>query len=149
MTTPDVERLVLDTNVLLTATDEGRPQHHEAMAALEAWPAAGITLYTTGQILREYLVVATRPEQVNGLGLAISHAVGNVRTCLTRMRLLAEDDRVTTLLLALLDDRQGSGKHIHDANIVAVMLVHGIETIVTQNPDDFRRYDSDIRVLPL
>lgn len=52
MARPAADRALLDTNVLLAATDEGRPEHRDALAALNAWPASGIVLYTSGQILR-------------------------------------------------------------------------------------------------
>ena len=42
-----------------------------------------------------------------------------------------------------------SGKQVHDANVVATMLTHGIETVVTINVDDFARYDDHIVVVPL
>ncbi len=53
------DRVVLDTNVLIAATDQGRPEHARALSALIDWPAAGTALYSTGQVLREYLSVAT------------------------------------------------------------------------------------------
>ena len=33
------------------------------------------------------------------------------------------------------------GKRLHDANIVATMSIHGIRTLVTQNPGDFAPFD--------
>jgi hypothetical protein len=41
---------------------------------------------------------------------------------------------------------QVSGKNAHDARLVAAMLVHGIESILTFNTQDFFRY-GEIRVL--
>ena len=79
MATPVADRVVLDTNVLLAATDEARQEHEHAVSALNVWPASGMMLYTSGQILREYLVVATRPIDDNGLGMAQPHAIANVR----------------------------------------------------------------------
>ena len=38
-------------------------------------PANGVELFLPTQVVREYLVVATRPEKINGLGLAIEDAV--------------------------------------------------------------------------
>jgi predicted nucleic acid-binding protein len=61
MATPVADRAILDTNVLLAATDEAREDHEDAIAAINLWPASGVVLYTSGQILREYLAVATRP----------------------------------------------------------------------------------------
>jgi predicted nucleic acid-binding protein len=67
-TVPD--RVMLDTNVLLAATDESRPEHRDALTVVNDWAARRTDLYTSGQILREYLAVATRPAGKNGLGLS-------------------------------------------------------------------------------
>ena len=76
-TAPD--RVLLDTSVLLAATDEGRAEHHDALTVLNDWAAGHTDLCTSGQILREYLTVATRPAEMNGLGLNLPDALGNVR----------------------------------------------------------------------
>jgi predicted nucleic acid-binding protein len=149
MATPVADRVVLDTNVLLAATDEGRRKHAAAVDAINVWPAAGVVLYTSGQILREYLVVATRPTDHNGLGMARPDAVGNVRTLRGRLSVLAEDLKVSDRLLQLLDGVDCVGKQVHDANIVATMLVHGVDTVVTMNVDDFARFERHVRVVDL
>ncbi|MFC7401896.1 type II toxin-antitoxin system VapC family toxin [Citricoccus sp. GCM10030269] len=149
MAMPDAERAVLDTNVLLAATDESRPEHLEALAALNEWPSFGMALYTSGQIIREYLVVATRPAERNGLGLSRPDALANLRALRTRLKLLAEDAKVTDRLLHLLDDVDCTGQQIHDAQVVATMLVHGIDTIVTRNVDDFARFAGHVGVMGL
>lgn len=143
------DRLVLDTNVFLAASDEGRVEHRHAVAAVNEWPVSGTALYTSGQILREYLSVATRPAAQNGLGLAQQDAVTNVRALRGRLRLLAENDKVSDRLLQLLDDVECTGKQVHDANLVATMLVHGVDTIVTINVDDFVRFGAYVRVVGL
>jgi predicted nucleic acid-binding protein len=149
MTTKVADRVFLDTNVLLAATDEGRREHAPARAALDTWPGAGITLYTSGQIRREYVCVATRPVQHNGLGLALADAVINLRALSTRLRLLEENLRVAERLLSLLDATPCSGKQVHDANVVATMLTHGIGTLVTMNTDDFARFEDYVAVTSL
>jgi predicted nucleic acid-binding protein len=50
-------------------------------------------------------------------------------------------------LLTLFGEYAVGGKQIHDANIVAVMLTHEIETLVTLNVADFQRYNDKIRIL--
>jgi predicted nucleic acid-binding protein len=149
MTTMVADRAVLDTNVLLTATDTGRKEYAKAREALDEWPARGTTLYTTGQILREYLSVATRPVERNGLGLSQADSVANARAFCGRLRLLDENEKVNTRLLALLDDVACRGKQVHDANIVATMLVHGVDTLVTLNADDFVRFEKLVRIRDL
>lgn len=142
------ERVLLDTNVLLAATDEGRPEHRAALALFQDWPAQGTALYTSGQVLREYLVVATRPRARNGLGMEVSDALANVAAFRGRLRFLPEDEKVFDRLAGLLDEAPCPGKPIHDAHVAATMLVHGVETIVTSNLADFARFGSHIRALP-
>ncbi len=146
-TPPD--RAMLDTNVFLAATDEGRAEHGQALAIVNDWPARGTALYASGQIMREYLAVATRPADKNGLGLAVADALANVRAFRGRTTLLAEDSKVADRLLALVEDIACGGKQIHDANVVATMLVHGIGTIVTINTGDFTRFGRHVRLVGL
>jgi len=143
------DRAMLDTNVLLAATDEGRPEHKQALMIINEWPGRGTVLYTSGQIMREYLAVATRPASRNGLGLQQADALRNVRALRERTSLLAEDSKVADRLLALLEDIACGGKQIHDANVVATMLVHGIDTVVTLNVDDFTRFGAHVTLVGL
>ena len=39
------------------------------------------------------------------------------------------------------------GKQIHDANIVATMLVYGIDTLLTLNVEDMKRFADRIKIL--
>lgn len=41
------------------------------------------------------------------------------------------------------------GKQIHDANIVATMLVNGVDTLLTMNVADLQRYQGRITLVPL
>ena len=143
------DRVMLDTNVLLAATDEGRPEHRDALTVLNDWAAANTGLCASGQVLREYLTVATRPAERNGLGLKLPDALGNVRAIRERTTLLAEDSKVADLLLGLLADVECLGKQVHDANLVATMLVHGIGTVVTMNLEDFARFERHVSLIRL
>jgi predicted nucleic acid-binding protein len=140
---------MLDTNVLLAATDKGRAEHRDALTVVNDWAAGDTTLCTSGQILREYLAVATRPVERNGLGLPLPDALGNVRAIRERTVFLAEDSKVADRLLGLLADVECGGKQVHDANVVATMLVHGIGTVVTMNLDDFSRFDRYVNLVGL
>lgn len=142
------DRALLDTNVLLAATDQARRTHHSSLAVLNEWPAQGVVLYTSGQILREYLGVATRPIAHNGLGLTLPDALDNVQALRGRLHCLAETDKVHDRLLELLGDVPCTGKQVHDANIVATALVHGIDTIATNNLADFTQFGKYVRALP-
>ena len=137
---------MLDTNILLTATDESRAGHEQALDVINGWPAQGTTLYTSGQIIREYLSVATRPAALNGLGLTVPDALDNARAFRSRMLLLAEDAKVADRLTELLEESKSNGKQVHDANVVATMLVHGVDLVVTLNTGDFARFAQHVQV---
>lgn len=149
MPTRVADRVLLDTNVLLAATDADRADHVRALDVLNTWPAAGTALYTSGQILREYLCVTTRPVEQNGLGMARRDAVANVTALRDRLRFLDETDKVCGRLLALLGEIRCSGKQVHDANVVATMLTYGVDVIVTLNGEDFARFDDMLTVVGL
>jgi len=143
------DRVMLDTNVLLAATDEGRAEHRDALTILNEWAASGTTLCASGQILREYLAVATRPADKNGLGLKPVDAVSNVRAIRERTAFLAEDARVVDRLQGLLADVDYGGKQVHDANVIATMLVHGVGTVVTMNVHDFAPFEQYVALVRL
>jgi predicted nucleic acid-binding protein len=142
-------RVMLDTNVLIAATDEGRAEHHDALTVVNDWAAGNTELCTSGQVLREYLAVATRPVAMNGLGLNLPDALGNVSAIRERTTLLAEDAKVADRLVGLLADVECRGKQVHDANLVATMLVYGIRTIVTMSIADFARFAGHVATIRL
>ncbi|MGD0699358.1 MAG: PIN domain-containing protein [Trebonia sp.] len=143
------DRVMLDTNVLLAATDEGRAEHRAALKVVNEWAAGHTDLCTSGQVLREYLVVATRSAEQNGLGMSLPDALGNVRAIRARTSLLAEDSKVSDRLLGLLADIECRGKQVHDANLVATMLVYGVGTVVTMNLADFARFERYVSLIRL
>ncbi|WP_315790024.1 hypothetical protein [Fischerella sp. JS2] len=56
---------------------------------------------------------------------------------------------MTQRLLILMEEVAIGGKQVHDANIVATILVYGIPQLLTHNTDDFARFSELICVLPL
>jgi predicted nucleic acid-binding protein len=137
----------VDTNVLLSGTAPGRAGHVAAWSLLEAWPTRGIRLYGSGQVIREYLAAATRPKDVNGLGLPIEQALANVTSFLARIRLLDETAAVAQRLRSLARSTGTAGKQVHDANVVATMLEHGVALLVTEDVEHFRRFNAWIQVV--
>lgn len=135
------ELLLVDTNVLLEATDEKRRFHDACVELLEKHPRLRIS----SQVIREYLVVATRPAEANGLGLAVADALSNVREFRRTLRLLPEERPILPAFLALLDEIPCQGKRIHDAHLVATALAHRVQTIVTLNAEDFEPFSTRVR----
>ena len=136
------EVVFADTNVLLCATDRSREHHEEARRLIRDAGPSGYHLALSGQILREYLVVATRPVADNGLGLSIPEALHNVDQFSRPPTVFCDEpESVTARLRELTAACDLKGKRIHDANIVATMLVHGIRRLITENTDDFAVFD--------
>ena len=140
--------LFVDTNVLLTATDESRLLHLEATQLLDGSINQGRRLAASGQVVREYLVVATRPLEVNGLGLSVPDAAANVNEFLRCLELYDETEEVSIRLRQLAITHGLRGKRLHDANIVATMAAHGISILLTQNGDDFAPFE-DIAIVAI
>lgn len=141
--------LLLDTNVLLEATASARDLHRAALRVFNEWPNRGIRLCVSGQVLREYLVVATRGTEHNGLGLTVADALANVQSFAERCRFLAETHEVAERLRDLIRTVDCSGKRIHDANLVATCLAHGVPGLVTANVADLERFGDSIELTPL
>ena len=131
------ELVFVDTNVLLSATDSARPDHDAARAVFEKSIPAGVHLAISGQVIREYLVVATRPISANGLGMEPDDAVRNADIFRQRTLLLQETEVVADRLRVLVAHHSLKGTRIHDANLCAVMAVHAVSRLITGNGSDF------------
>lgn len=129
--------VVVDTNVLLAATDTSRAAH---AAAAEFFNEDPRRLAISPQIVREYLAVATRAVEVNGLGMTLDDAATNVEQFLDDMQLLSEDGGTTRRLVELVTHGFAAGKQVHDANVVAVALAHRAGAIVTGDTRHFLRF---------
>jgi predicted nucleic acid-binding protein len=141
--------VLVDTNVLLSATVPLRPLHHAALLVLNDWPNQGMILATIVQVYREYLVVATRPVEANGLGMGVEDALANVAAFQGRMRLLIDNEQVWDRLRALIASCRCLGKQIHDANLVATALAAGVPRLVTANYGDFIRFSPELEIIDL
>ncbi len=108
MVMTDGEQIMLDTNILLTATDESRPDHEAAREIIATSGKKGRGLCVSGQIVREYLVVATRPAEMNGLGLSSAQATYNADAFL-RFLQLREESEIALLTLGDFAPNENAG----------------------------------------
>jgi len=147
MAIPGVERLFVDTTVLVYAAIASAPWHAESRRLLGDLRRAGTETFVSRQVLREYLAVLTRP-QTYAVLLPAAEAVNDIHDFEQRFQIAEDGPAVTLRLLQLLEEVEVGGKQIHDANIVATMLVHGIGTVVTHNVGDFKRSARFVEVRP-
>jgi predicted nucleic acid-binding protein len=139
------DSLFVDTNVLVYANQLRSPRHAVADGLLRQADAEGVELWISGQVIREYLAAITRPQagiEATPMPMAIERA----RFFVQRFQLAEDGPRVRAQLLDLLAKHAIAGKQVHDANLVATMLAHGITRLLTFNVADFRRFDGIITI---
>ena len=134
-----------DTNVLVRASLAHAPDHDRARTALFAL-AAEETMSVSRQIMREYVAVLTRP-QVWGAPVTVVEAMRRVESATTGFTVLDGVPEVWARLRQLSDRAVFGGKQVHDANIVATMLVYGQRRLLTFNAKDFRRFEPLIEII--
>lgn len=138
----------LDTNVLVYISRPGAAEHPAARAALARLEADGGPLWVSQQVLREYLSVVTRP-QATAPALAMATALADVGRFRASFEIADETAAVLDRLLSLLSLHPVAGKQVHDANLIATMLEHGVRRLLTFNTADFSRFVGAIDLVPL
>lgn len=143
MTAADL--VFIDTNLLVYATQAGSGHHAAAQTLLHNPELAGIPLWISDQILREFLAAVTRPQP--GIPpMPMTLAVEQAKFFSQRFWIAVDGPDVRAHLLTLLTAYPVAGRQVHDANIVATMLANGITRLLTFNVADFRRFAALITV---
>ena len=136
--------LFVDTNILVYLANENAPEHDAVIAQFEAL-AESRTLVISRQVLREYAVVMTRPGLLE-TPLTPDEVANDLEQWQEIFGVVDETRDVTAHLIVLLKTYAVQGTRIHDANLVAAMLTHGIAEIWTANSADFRQF-KEIQVI--
>lgn len=142
----DADRIFVDSNVLLACSDGTRAAHENSIRFLEKAEKGDCRLFTCGQVFREYLVVATRPVDENGMGLSPEDSYENVQLFRKIIQMLDETSDTLAELVKMVKKYDLKGKRIHDANLVAVMRMYGLNHLKTWNPKDFSAFSELIMV---
>lgn len=129
-----------DTNVLLRFLHRTDPRHSTVRAAVRKLRTNGHQLQATSQNFIEFWNVATRPINKNGFGLTPLQTNTILRIAERLFPLLPDSSAIYPEWRRLVVDFDVSGVQVHDARLVAVMLVHNITHILTFNTSDFIRY---------
>jgi predicted nucleic acid-binding protein len=139
---------LVDTNVLLRSIQPHHMMHKDAVAATLKLKRRGETLYVVPQNMIEFWAVATRPITANGLGISIADAAAELKR-LKRFFILRRDSpSIYNRWEKLVMQHQIIGKPTHDARLVAAMMAHKIDYILTFNTDDFKRFSGITAVDP-
>jgi len=148
MTTMVAEPEFIDTNILVYGVLTSSPLHAQAVQALEEREQAGVELWISRQILREYVSALTRGGTSTPV-VPMADMVTDLVAFQSRYQIAEDGQAVADQFLMLLGTVPVGGKQVHDANIVATMLAHGLKRILTHNVADFRRFSPWIDVIPL
>ncbi|BDI34110.1 hypothetical protein CCAX7_61610 [Capsulimonas corticalis] len=130
----------LDTNILLRWIEPGTPMCAQARAAVQILRSQGEDLYILPQNIVEFWNGATRPANVNGLGLTPAQADAEVGKIEALFPLLEDTPAVHTEWRKLVANCSVSGVQVHDARIAAAMLTHGVMHLLTFNVRHFNRF---------
>lgn len=118
------------------------PVAERAIAALRSRRE---TIWVCTQSLMELWELATRPVADNGLSLSPAEAFHEIAAVKQYFPLLPKTPVYATWE-ALVTAHHVIGKNTHDARLVATMIQHRIDSILTFSAQDFVRY-SQIKVL--
>ena len=140
--------MFIDTNVFVSARSLRAPSNRPARAAISRVLESGERVRISRQVMREYLSATTRPKSWSN-PLPVTEALNDVAWLAATFQILEDGPRVTEMLTALCREVPVAGKQVHDANIVATMLVHGERELLTFNGSDFRRFGARIRLVDM
>jgi len=131
---------LLDTNVLLRLYQPNSPEFSPIRRAINSLHRANAALYYLSQNLVEFWNVSTRPIAQNGYGLSPGETDKVARQIEKAFILLPDVERIHHEWRRLVLVYGVSGTKVHDARIVAAMIVHGVHHILTLDGRDFERY---------
>ena len=138
--------MFIDTNVLVYSRFPEAPHHEVAREALGRALQGPEPLRISRQIIREYLSVVTRP-QTWPIAITREDALNDVIRLAGNFEILKDGPLATETLVTLCREVSVGGRQIHDANIVATMIVHEERRLLTFNSADFRRYGDRIELV--
>jgi predicted nucleic acid-binding protein len=148
MATTGVRRAFVDTNVLVYANVSSAPLHQQAQTALQNLWNGNDELWISRQVIREYAMSVTRP-QTFMQPMSVATVIARVQYFEKTFEIADDTSATTAKLLELMKTITIGGKQVHDANIVATMLVNQITHLLTHNTGDFSRYSHLITIVPL
>jgi predicted nucleic acid-binding protein len=137
-----------DTNILLRWTEPGTEQCEQARSAVKELRSQGETVYITPQNLVEFWSVATRPTDVNGLGLTPDQADAEAGKLEALFPLLPDTAAIHPEWRRLVVAAKVTGVRAHDARLAAALLIHGVTHMLTFNVADFKKFDQITAVHP-
>jgi|SRR3990172_7194277 len=135
---------LIDTGILLRGFARTDSQYRDIRRALLKLRRQGEEFLTSFQNIAEFTNVSTRPTSSRGgYGLSVEMTDKRVQFIETACRVVTETPSSYARWRDLVIRHRVSGVAVHDARLIAVMLVHGAQKLFTLNEGDFRRYEPE------
>lgn len=138
--------ILLDTNVLVYATDVRSPRHIASRRVVDAVIGGTIPGVIVTQVLVEYIAATTGPSMQSPL-LPVD-AVAQAETFRRQVRTFDAPPATLEYLAAILAGGGGAGRRTFDSYLAAQALALGISTICTYNGADFARIQGLSSITP-
>jgi predicted nucleic acid-binding protein len=140
-------RVLVDTNVLLRSAQPSHPLCLQATHAVSKMIRQRDSVFFCPQNIAEFWNVATRTVDANGLGFSLEEALREVENIEMLLTLLPDIPAIYIAWKETVSRHKVQGVKVHDARLVAIMKVYAVESILTFNDADFKRY-SEITAIP-
>jgi predicted nucleic acid-binding protein len=138
-----------DSNVFLRLIEEGDGLRPTALTALRLLRERNEVMCYSSQVLAEIWTVCTRPSSARGgFGLSPSQTERKIHLIEKHFRFLPDSLATHHEWRRLLVHYSVSGVQVHDARLVAVMNVYGVQNLLTFNTDDFKRFTQIVVINP-
>lgn len=125
---------VVDTNVLLYATNPAAPEHEVCVAKVEEWRSSGRPWHVTWSVLYEFLRATTHRIYPRRLTAQESWSVIESLLASPALSVLSQTDRHAAVLAEAISELPTiEGNRVHDLHIAVLMREHGIRQIVTRD----------------
>ena len=141
-------RVLVDTNILLRSAQPNHPLCSQATRAVSKLIRQKDAVFFCPQNIAEFWNVATRPATVNGLGLSHEEVLQEVRSVERLLSMLPDIPGIYTAWKEIVRDHKAQGVKAYDARLVATMSVYSVESILTFNVADFKRYEEITAIHP-
>jgi toxin-antitoxin system PIN domain toxin len=140
--------MALDTNVLVHAYREEMGKHQPALDTIHRLSEGDAPWALPGFCVSEFLRVVTH-RQIFNPPTPLEEALASIESLLesSSIRLLLPGDRFWSIFPAVVRQGNAVGNVIYDAQIMALCLEHGVESLMSDDRD-MRRFQG-LQVLPI
>src|SRR5271169_4830142 len=135
-------RVLVDTNILVRGAQPNHPLWSQSTHAVSKLIRQLDAVFFCSQNIAEFWNVATRPAELNGLGLSHEEVLREVSSIENLLTLLPDVPAIYAAWKQIVTDHRVQGVKVYDARLVAIMNVYAVESVLTFNTADFKRYSN-------